>query len=103
MSDAPVRSRLRIDKWLWHARITKTRSLAARVVEGRHVRVNGQRIDDPAKTVKPDDVLTIALETGVRVLRVVALGDRRGPASEARLLYEDLAPSETAVDSGDQD
>jgi ribosome-associated heat shock protein Hsp15 len=85
--------RLRIDKWLWHARVVKSRSLAARLVEGGHVRVGGARVTDPAKPVKPGDVLTIALQHMVRVVRVVALGERRGPATEAATLYDDLSPA----------
>jgi ribosome-associated heat shock protein Hsp15 len=85
-------TRLRLDKWLWHARILKSRSLAARLVSDGHVRINSIRADAPSKPVKPGDVLTIALERTVRVLRVVALGTRRGPASEAQTLYEDLSP-----------
>jgi ribosome-associated heat shock protein Hsp15 len=86
--DAP--SRLRIDKWLWHARVAKTRTSAARLVTDGYVRVNGTRIDNAAKPVKPGDVLTIALERTVRVYRVVDLGRRRGPASEAQTLFEDV-------------
>jgi ribosome-associated heat shock protein Hsp15 len=92
MSDAGGQDRLRIDKWLWHARVMKTRSLAAKLVADGHVRVNGTRTDTPAKAVKPGDVLTIALERTVRVYRVKALGERRGPATEAQALYEDLSP-----------
>jgi ribosome-associated heat shock protein Hsp15 len=84
--------RLRLDKWLWHARILKSRSLAARLVSDGHVRINGIRAGAPAKPVKPGDVLTIALERTVRVLRVVGLGTRRGPAPEAQALYDDLSP-----------
>ena len=80
----------RIDKWLWFARVVKTRSLAARLVEAGHVRVNGRRTDNAAKTLRAGDVLTIALERQVRLLRVVADGDRRGPSAEASLLFEDL-------------
>jgi ribosome-associated heat shock protein Hsp15 len=90
MPDAP--ERLRVDKWLWHARVVKSRSLAARLVEEGHVRINGIRADGPAKPVKPGDVLTIALERTVRVLEVVALGARRGPATEAATLYDDRSP-----------
>ena len=86
--DAPPR--LRIDKWLWHARVAKTRTLAARLVTDGYVRVNGTRIDNAAKPVKPGDVLTIALERTVRVYRVVDLGTRRGPAREAQALFEDV-------------
>ncbi|OCC00488.1 RNA-binding protein [Labrys sp. WJW] len=92
MSQAGSQDRLRIDKWLWHARVVKTRSLAAKLVADGHVRLNGMRTDTPAKAVKAGDVLTIALERTVRVYRVLALGDRRGPASEAQTLYEDLSP-----------
>lgn len=84
--------RLRLDKWLWFARVVKTRTLAAKLVSDGHIRVNGARIDAPAKGIVAGDVLTISLERQVRVLRVAALGTRRGPYEEARLLYEDLTP-----------
>jgi ribosome-associated heat shock protein Hsp15 len=89
-SHGPVRQRL--DKWLWFARVVKTRSLATRLVADGHVRVNGQRVETPAKLIAPGDVLTIALERDVKTLRVAAAGERRGPYPEARLLYEDLSP-----------
>jgi ribosome-associated heat shock protein Hsp15 len=87
-----AQARLRLDKWLWHARVVKTRTLAAKLVEAGHVRLNGTRTDQPSKAVKAGDVLTIALERTVRVLRVVDLGERRGPASEAQQLFDDLSP-----------
>ena len=77
----------------------KTRSLAAKLVAEGHVRVNGTRIETAAKPVKPGDVVTIALERQVRVLKVVDAGDRRGPAPEAQRLYEDLAPPPAAPDA----
>lgn len=86
----------RLDKWLWFARVVKTRSLATKLVADGHVRVNAQRIDTPAKPVGPGDVLTIALESRVAVLRITGIGTRRGPFSEARLLFEDLSPREAA-------
>ena len=86
--DAPAR--LRIDKWLWHARLVRTRTGAARLVTDGHVRLNGTRVLDAAKPVKAGDVLTVALERTVRVYQVVALGARRGPATEAQTLFEDL-------------
>ena len=86
----------RLDKWLWFARVVKTRSLAAKLVLDGHVRVNAQRTETPAKPVGPGDVLTIALESRVAVLRVVGIGARRGPFSEARLLFEDLNPRSEA-------
>jgi ribosome-associated heat shock protein Hsp15 len=89
--DAPP-ARQRLDKWLWYARVLKTRTLAARLVAEGHVRINGVRINVAAKAVASGDVLTIALERDVRVLKVIGAGTRRGPFEEARLLYEDLSP-----------
>ena len=80
----------RIDKWLCFARVVKTRSLAAKLVEAGHVRVNGVRSLNAAKVLRSGDVLTVALERQVRVLRVLADGERRGPFREASLLFEDL-------------
>ncbi|WP_439122465.1 RNA-binding S4 domain-containing protein [Marivita sp.] len=84
--------KLRIDKWLWHARFFKTRSLAAKVVSGGKVRVNAQPISKPAYAVSSEDVLTFPQGDDVRVIKVLELGERRGPAPEARLLYDDLDP-----------
>jgi ribosome-associated heat shock protein Hsp15 len=90
-ASAPV-SRQRLDKWLWFARVLKTRTLAAKFIAEGHVRINGARVDAPAKAVAPGDVLTISLERAVKVFRIVSGGTRRGPYEEARLLYEDLSP-----------
>ena len=90
-ADGAPEGRRRIDKWLWFTRVVKSRSLAARLVEDGFVRVNSARVDSPSKSVKPGDVVTVALERDVRVLRVVLLGERRGPYAEARLLYDDLS------------
>ncbi|KFE36707.1 RNA-binding S4 domain-containing protein [Thioclava atlantica] len=84
--------RLRIDKWLWHARFCKTRALAQQVVQGGRVRVNGQRIDKPGRAVGPGDVLTLRIGAQVQVLRILDCGTRRGPASEAQGLYERIEP-----------
>lgn len=81
--------KLRIDKWLWQARFFKTRSLAAKQVSSGHVRVNGTRAGKPAQGVAPGDVLTFIQAREVRVVEVVALGERRGPAPEAQALYID--------------
>lgn len=83
----------RIDKYLWFARFFKSRTLAASAVCDGDVRVNGEHCSKPATTVKIGDVLTINTGGRVRVARVLALGTRRGPASEARDLYEDLTPA----------
>ncbi len=84
----------RIDVWLWRARFFKTRSLAARIVEDGRVRLTrgGQetRLDKPSRTVKPTDRLVFALSGRLIDIRVLGLGDRRGPATEARGLYEAL-------------
>ncbi|MEX2200415.1 MAG: RNA-binding S4 domain-containing protein [Dongiaceae bacterium] len=88
---APDTATLRLDKWLWHARVFKTRSLATRFCSEGRIRIGGRVIDKAHYAVKPGDVLTFAHGRDVKVLRVVALGARRGPAPEARLLYEDLS------------
>ena len=88
--DKPGDARQRLDKWLWFARVIKSRTGAAKLVAAGHVRVNAARADNPAKSVRPGDVLTVALDRQVRVLRILAPGLRRGPYEEARLLYEDL-------------
>ena len=82
--------RQRLDKWLWHARVVKARSSAAALVEAGHVRINGVREKAPGHAVKPGDVLTVALDNSVRILKVVAFAERRGGATAARVLYEDL-------------
>jgi ribosome-associated heat shock protein Hsp15 len=82
----------RLDKWLWHARVVKARTSAAELVERGHVRINGVREKSPGHAVKPGDVLTIALDNTVRVMKVVAFSERRGDAASARVLYEDLQP-----------
>ena len=82
--------RQRLDKWLWHARVVKARTSAAALIEAGHVRVNGEREKTPGHAVKAGDVLTIGLDRTVRVLRVVGFSERRGDASAARVLYEDL-------------
>jgi ribosome-associated heat shock protein Hsp15 len=88
------RPRQRIDKWLWFARIVKSRTLAAKLVSEGRIRVNSIRIETPARAVGPGDVLTVALERDVRVLRILANAERRGPYPDARLLYADLSVPE---------
>jgi ribosome-associated heat shock protein Hsp15 len=86
----------RVDKWLWYARIAKSRSLAAKLIEEGCVRVNRQRVVKASSTVKPGDVLTATLFGQVRVLEVLAMGERRGPASKARTLYAERLSTVTA-------
>lgn len=85
---APV---LRLDKWLWQARFFKTRGLAAALVEDGHLRVNGTPVSRPGRDISPGDVLTFPQGRRIRVVRVLALGLRRGPAGEAQALYLDLS------------
>ena len=83
---------LRLDKWLWHARFCKSRTLAAKLAGAGKVRIAGAPVFKAHYAVKPGDVLTFPLGPHIRTVRVLALGERRGPAPEARRLYEDLAP-----------
>jgi ribosome-associated heat shock protein Hsp15 len=82
--------RQRIDRWLWHARLVRTRSAAAALADGGLVRVNGARIDAAGRTVRTGDVITVALDRGVRVVKVLGFVERRGPAERAAALYQDL-------------
>ena len=82
----------RIDKWLWFARIIKSRTLAADLVVEGKVRVNRVKATKPSQTVRAGDVLTLTLRGRVDILRVLAPGERRGPPDEARRLYEVLTP-----------
>ena len=82
--------RQRIDKWLWHARVVRTRAAAAALAGSGHVRLNGQRIEAASHSVKAGDVVTVALDRTVRVLRVAGFAERRGSAEHGRALYEDL-------------
>ncbi|BCH29522.1 RNA-binding protein S4 [Mesorhizobium sp. L-8-10] len=84
--------RRRLDKWLFFARVVKSRSLAAKLVQSGRVRVNRDKAEQAAHPVRPGDVLTITLDRRILVLKVLAGGVRRGPAEEARTLYEDLTP-----------
>ncbi len=82
----------RIDVWLWRARFFKTRALAQRFVEEGKVRLTRAaqetRLDKPSRSVRPDDILVFALGSKLVAVRVVELGERRGPASEAQGLYQ---------------
>lgn len=82
----------RIDQWLFFTRLSKSRSLAGRMVEAGKVRVNKEKINKPAQTVQVGDVITAMINHNLKVVRVEGLGTRRGPASEAQALYADLTP-----------
>lgn len=85
MADAPLA--MRVDKWLWHARFFKTRTLATKLAAAGNIRINGQKQSRAAATIRAGDVLTFPLNQNVRVIEVVALSTRRGPAVEAQALY----------------
>jgi ribosome-associated heat shock protein Hsp15 len=95
-----VSDRQRIDKWLVYARVVKTRTLGQALAVSGHVRLNGRKIDDPAQPVKAGDVLTIGLHGRVRVLKVLDFAERRGSATVASALYEDLTPPEEPSAAG---
>lgn len=83
---------LRIDKWLWRARFFKSRTLAGKFVNAGKVRINEKPVPKAHALVGPGDVLTFSQRERVRVVRILEPGTRRGPAAEARTLYEDLSP-----------
>jgi ribosome-associated heat shock protein Hsp15 len=89
--DVASTERQRIDKWLWHARVLRTREAAAALAASGHVRINGARAVAPATPVRVGDVVTIALDHGVRVLKVCGFASQRGDADVARQLFEDMA------------
>ncbi len=95
MSEA---DRIRLDKWLFFARFFKTRSLSSKQIEAGHVRVNATKVLKPATSISIGQVLTIGQGRTVCVVEVLALGYRRGPASEAQLLYRDLTPKQDSED-----
>jgi len=86
---------IRIDKWLWFARFFKTRSLAGKFVSSGKIRINGQAVAKSHQAVRAGDVLTFPLGPHIRVIRIEAAGERRGPAPEARTLYTDLDPPQS--------
>jgi ribosome-associated heat shock protein Hsp15 len=88
----PGDATLRLDKWLFHARVCKSRTLAAKLCEAARIRVSGTIVQKAHFTLRVGDVVTLPWGPHIRVLRVRALGTRRGPPAEARTLYEDLAP-----------
>jgi ribosome-associated heat shock protein Hsp15 len=81
---------LRIDKWLWHARFCKTRAIAQARAESGLIRLNGHRVEKSSVAVRVGDTLTIPTSKEAMVVKVLALGIRRGPPAEARQLYESV-------------
>ncbi|MEQ8665444.1 MAG: RNA-binding S4 domain-containing protein [Rhodospirillales bacterium] len=92
---------LRIDKWLWYARFFKSRTLAGGFVAGGRLRLNGEHVSKTHQAVRAGDILTFPLGPYIRVIRIVELGTRRGPAAEAQSLYEDLDPPQPRKQGND--
>ena len=92
MADSHDEAGLRLDKWLWYARFFRTRALASKAISNGRFRLDGDLMSKPHRQAKSGQVLTFSQGTRIRVVRIKALGARRGPASEAALLYDDLAP-----------
>jgi len=88
---APSADSVRTDKWLWAARLFKSRALAAAACSGGKVRVNDQSAK-PARPLRPGDLIQVTIPSGHRLVRVLALAARRGPAAAARALYDDRTP-----------
>ncbi len=86
----------RLDKWLWCARFMRARADCARLVADGHLRVNRQPTDKPHAKLRIGDVITLPLRGEVRVIAVLALAGRRGPAEQARGLYREIPPAEPA-------
>ncbi|WP_281299733.1 MULTISPECIES: RNA-binding S4 domain-containing protein [unclassified Iodidimonas] len=94
--------RMRIDKWLWVARFYKTRSLATKEVKSGRMRLNGSHVKKPSALISPHDVLTFPKAQRIYVVKVLGLSETRGPASVARLLYDDLSPPQAALGTADE-
>ncbi len=90
----------RLDVWLWCARLCRSRADCARLIAAGGIRINRQPTEKPHARLRPGDVVTLPLPAGVRVWRVLALAARRGPAAEARLLYEEIAAAPLSCAAG---
>jgi ribosome-associated heat shock protein Hsp15 len=88
MADDDIPGAVRLDKWLWMTRFCKTRAVAQKLAGKGRIRINGRVVDKPHALVRAGDVLTLPLPAGVKVLKVLHLPERRGPASEAQASYE---------------
>ena len=82
----------RIDKWLWHARFFKTRSIAQKFVTSGKIRINKEKATNASRQVRTGDVLTITRERDIKIIEILDIAQKRGPFSEAQLLYNDLSP-----------
>lgn len=94
---------IRLDKWLWFARFCKSRTLAGKLCETGRIKLAGKAVTKANQMLRPGDVLTFPQGPHVRVIEVVALGTRRGPAVEAQTLYADLAPPQPRAEQPPED
>ena len=92
---------MRLDKWLWHARFVKTRGLAQTLLTGGKVRLNGTKLDKASAKIRIGDEIGFAVHERMHIIKIAQLSDRRGPAPEARLLYEELSPPQSLSDRKD--
>ena len=83
----------RLDKWLWYARVTKTRSLAQKLISTGKIRIDGNKVQNSSQQVKIGNVLTITLANTIKILRIAGFADKRGAYPVAKQLYEDLSPA----------
>lgn len=90
MSDTPQPERFRLDKWLWVARFAPSRADAQQACAKGHIRHNGERVTKASRQIRPGDMLTVPQGQNILVLKVISDSKRRGPATEARKLYEIL-------------
>jgi ribosome-associated heat shock protein Hsp15 len=90
---------VRVDRFLFFIRLVKSRTLAQAVIETGHVRIDGKRVEKPSEDVRVGSTITLPLHGKVRVLRVLELPERRGPAAEARTRYEELGVDEKSTRS----
>ena len=100
MNEPSAQDKQRLDRWLWHARIVKTRSLAQKLVTGGKVRINREKVLASSASVRIGDVVTVAVGKRIIVYRILGFAARRGPAVEAQQLYEDLTPREAPDNAG---
>jgi len=85
---------MRIDRFLFFVRLLKSRTLAQALIDAGHVRVDGKRVEKPSETVRIGSIIAFPLNEKVRVLKVLSLPTRRGPAPEARVCYQELGIDE---------
>lgn len=93
---------MRIDKLLWYLRFTKTRSLAQAMIEAGHIRLNQRRVERPAQRVSVGDVLVLPLPAGIRIIEILILPERRGPAAEASICYRTLDAAQSNLIAADE-